>query len=125
MIELETLKAEYGSTGIRLNRRLVIQKNLSDEQIVYILHLHEMKLMIMDNMSKTDVSDRDALVKMAENITSLEYQLQDAWDFPRNEDYHCFWYLPHCSCPKLDNDDAYPSGWYVRSSDCPIHGEQE
>lgn len=33
-----------------------------------------------------------------------------------------FWYRPHCMCPKMDNDDAFPSNYYVFNQSCLLHG---
>lgn len=39
------------------------------------------------------------------------------------EDKYHFWIRPKCTCPKLDNDDRYPYGYYVVNMTCPLHGE--
>jgi hypothetical protein len=53
---------------------------------------------------------------------AIETALQELWRFPKNRNYIKDWYFPHCTCPKIDNDDRYPDGAYYRSADCPIHG---
>jgi len=40
----------------------------------------------------------------------LEARLQELWDFPVDAKYVKFWYRPGCRCPRMDNDDAYPTG---------------
>jgi hypothetical protein len=52
-----------------------------------------------------------------------EYRLQELWGFPKDPNYHRFWEMAGCTCPKMDNEDAYPTGYYTRSGNCPLHGE--
>ena len=52
-----------------------------------------------------------------------EYQLQELWGFPKDSNYHKFWEMAGCTCPNMDTEDAYPTGYYVRVGDCPLHGE--
>ena len=51
-----------------------------------------------------------------------EYILQELWGFSLNPNYHMFWEMEGCTCPKYDNLDAYPYGYYVMNAECPIHG---
>lgn len=103
-----------------INRRLAIQKNLSLEQISVIENLHVLRDKLFNVMqNETDI---DKLKDMDKQCTDIEFKLQDAWNFDENSNYHKFWYRPHCTCPKIDNDDAYPTGYYVRNNNCPLHG---
>ena len=120
MIDLKNRKALFRSSYVRLNERLIIQKGLNDDQITHILKLHELKLAIFYMMEKKE--DSEELKSLADRVTQVEYRLQDAWGFPRNIDYHRFWEMPKCTCPKMDNDDAWPSGHYVINFGCPVHG---
>lgn len=74
---------------------------------------------------------RQALLTLAETSEEVaqkifniweanEYALQEFWGFPRNAIYHKSYNFPYCSCPKLDNDDAYPHHM-IDSELCPIH----
>jgi len=47
------------------------------------------------------------------------------WKFEVNVDYYKFWNVPGCRCSVLDNEDAYPSGYYTINLDCPLHGEEK
>jgi len=50
-----------------------------------------------------------------------EFILQALWRFELDEKFHKDYLLPGCTCPKMDNDDAYPVQRWV-SADCIFHG---
>lgn len=54
---------------------------------------------------------------------ALEASLQRLWGFTEDSNYIRTWDYPHCTCPKMDNDDNYPHGYYTYSLNCPIHGQ--
>lgn len=54
-----------------------------------------------------------------------EKKLQKLWGFEINKNYYKFWEVPHCTCPKLDNNDRYPYGLYIINSNCPYHGKEK
>jgi len=51
-----------------------------------------------------------------------EYRLQELWGFPKDPNYHKFWEMSGCTCPKIDNEDSYPTGFYIHTQNCPLHG---
>lgn len=115
-----------GTVLTRLNENLIKQQNLSSKQIEEVCRLHRMKHSIILAMKDASASnDVNLLRYCAERITDIEFMLQRAWGFTENINYHMFWLLPGCSCPTIDNMDAYPSGYYVTASDCLIHGEKK
>lgn len=122
MIDLESRVVTVYDEGIRLNERLVLQQKLSESEVAEILRLHEYKLTIRAKM-KALPPDNPKIKAYAKDLERIEFLLQDAWKFERNINYHKFWEAPHCTCPKMDNDDAYPTGYYVRHLGCPVHGE--
>lgn len=64
------------------------------------------------------------LIKKANEVaTELEFGLQKLWGFPLDYDWHRFWEIPGCACPKMDNEDRYPYGNYIINQKCRIHGE--
>ena len=121
MINLEFRTVTVHDEGIRLNERLILQQNLSESEVAEILRLHEYKLTIRAKM-KALPPDNPKIKAYAKDLEQVEFLLQDAWKFERNINYHKFWEAPHCNCPKMDNDDAWPSGHYVRHLGCPVHG---
>lgn len=92
------------------------------ENIEAIVEAHELKLLLMDMISKED--SVPMLKSLAQDITEVEFELQSLWKFPKDIKFHRFWELPKCSCPKLDNSDSYPHRQYTRL-DCPLHGGNE
>lgn len=122
MINLESRIVKVHDEGIRLNERLILQQQLSESEVAEILRLHEYKLTIRAKM-KALPPDNPKIKAYAKDLEQIEFLLQDAWKFERNINYHKFWEAPHCTCPKMDNDDAWPSGHYIRNFGCPVHGE--
>lgn len=43
-----------------------------------------------------------------------QYALQRAWGFPEDPNYHRAWWIKGCTCPKMDNDDNYPTGYSIK-----------
>lgn len=111
------VKNEYITT---INSNLIKIKGIDSEGLKLIIKLHKQKHKISEKMLKTD--DKKLLKEFADLITNIEFDLQKAWGFEQNIDYHKFWYLEKCECPKLDNDDRYPHGNYIITNNCPIHG---
>ena len=54
--------------------------------------------------------------------TANEFDLQDLWGFTPDPNYHMFWTMEGCTCPKMDNRDAWGTPYHVYSGSCPIHG---
>jgi len=123
MINLEHRFVKVHDEGIRLNERLILQQQLSEYEVLQILKLHEYRITIRGKM-KALPPDNPKIKTYAKDLEHIEFLLQDAWKFERNINYHKFWEAPHCTCPKMDNEDAWPSGHYVRNLGCPVHGEQ-
>ena len=122
MINLESRTVTVHNKWIRLNEYLILQQKLSEVEVEQILRLHEYKLTICAKMEAL-LPDNPKIKVYAKDLEQLEFLLQDAWKFERNINYHKFWEAPHCTCPKMDNDDAWPSGHYIRNFGCPVHGE--
>jgi len=121
MINLEFRIVKMHDEGIRLNEQLILQQNLSELEVEQILRLHEYRLTIRAKMRALP-SDNPKIKAYAKDLEQIEFLLQDAWKFPRDANFHRFWEVPHCTCPKMDNADAWPSGNYVKTLDCPVHG---
>ena len=126
MVNVRDLNVIAGGKIItRINPNMLDRQKCWD-RLEDIIHLHEVKYLLMVEMDSSSSSGMgsDVLKTYAKLITEVEFKLQDAWGFPRNNDYHRFWDLPGCKCPKMDNDDRWPTGYYVINGDCPIHGSE-
>ena len=99
---------------------LVASQGVDDESLKKILKAHKDKMRIFYKMEETDESS--TLKVLNGEIKKLEFKLQSLWGFPQDVNFHRFWEVPKCQCPEMDNEDAYPTGYYVISGGCPIHG---
>lgn len=62
------------------------------------------------------------LKKIGDEITEIEFKLQELWGFPKDRASHTHWLRPiKCKCPKLDNKDAWGHEYYI-NEECPLHG---
>ena len=105
---------------VALNPRLVASQKLTAADIAKITALHAAKYKLIQRMRRA--KKPETLKTLAWQVTETEYELQKAWGFPTDSKWHRFWELPKCSCGSLDNSDAWPTGHYSISGDCPIHG---
>jgi len=119
----ENLTVRVGRRGIILNSALLDQQRAWDN-LETIKGLHKAKLQLYQELYEMDEDNLDSerCKEIAGEITELEFQLQDAWKFPRDSNFHKFWETPRCICPTMDNNDAWPVGYYVIVATCPIHG---
>jgi hypothetical protein len=103
-----------------INLKLAEKQKLSQETIKNIEKLHEEVQLILNAMKVTD--DKNQLQQLSDDWHNLQFKLQKLWGFKEDINYHPWWELPKCTCPKLDNNDAWPTGFYCKIQDCPIHG---
>jgi len=109
---------------------MVLNKNLIDSQncwhmLSVLKTLHSVRLCIEDGMkteSEKDKPDEQVMDVFNEMWESNQFNLQEAWGFPKDSKFHRFWDIPACECPRMDNSDNYPYGHYVTSGGCNIHG---
>jgi hypothetical protein len=116
-----------------INQKLADEQGVSELNREVINKLHVLRALLEDhsiNLKEQDFTDTE--------YTEVEYQkeaykiwfeneklLQKLWNFPENEDFIKFWNFPACSCPRMDNDDNYPTGHYYKVQNCMIHGWDE
>jgi len=103
-----------------LNQSLIAKQGLTLSELITIEELHKTKQLLIWRMKHS--KKPETLRRLANEITEIEYQLQDAWKFPRDVNFHRFWELPGCVCPVADNRERWGSGYSIHSQDCPIHG---
>jgi hypothetical protein len=108
-----------GKPVFKLNRKLLDIKDCWDN-LEKIKATHEIKLMVYEAIKNE--KDPDVLKSHANHLTQLEFKLQELWGFSQNAKFHRFWDTPKCKCAKIDNEDAYPTGYYSISGNCPLHG---
>jgi len=102
-----------------INMKLANKLGLSDSTVAQIRFWQGFRKDLVAAYLREEITSSEYAAKWEQN----EYRLQALWGFPLDSKYHKFWEMPGCTCPKMDNDDAYPTGYYTRSGDCPLHGE--
>ena len=85
-----------------------------------IKDMHTLKHIIFLDVQQETNSIK--LMELAMDLQEVEFHLQELWGFPRDARFHKFWDYPKCTCPKVDNEDNYPTGFYIIDKECPLHG---
>lgn len=104
---------------IKLNETLIAKCGLSPFAVAEIIQLHWRRKAVMGVMEEAEKSD---LKRLAAMITKIDFKLQKLWGFPYNANFHRFWLLPGCECPKVDNEERYGTKHFIFVDNCPIHG---
>ncbi len=112
---------KVGKRGVILNAALLDQQKAWDN-LEKIKDLHAIKLKYYQELDEMEPIDPARCKDIAAIITECEFSLQDAWGFPKAVKFHKFWETPRCTCPKMDNGDNWPTGYYITAGDCPLHG---
>lgn len=107
-----------GQPKIMLNKALLDQQNCW-ENLEAIKEVHWLKLMFNELIRETN--SLKELKELVKDITECEFELQRLWGFPEDIKFHKFWLTSGCTCPKLDNEDIYPSTNYWISGNCLLH----
>jgi hypothetical protein len=131
---------KYKGESMAHNKDLADKQRVSklDREIIDKLHIlrelieantkHLMSLM-KNNVSTMEKLSTEEFTKTIQTNYKVwienEKLLQKLWKFSGDEGYIRTWYFPACSCPKMDNDDAWPHGPYIKSKSCIIHGWEE
>jgi hypothetical protein len=101
-----------------INYDLARRRGLSPETIVEIEKLQEYR----ELLGKLYLDGGISAAHYREAWTVNEFNLQALWQFPLDTNYHMFWRMAGCKCPKMDNEDAWGAGYQVYANDCSIHG---
>ena len=106
-----------------VNFYLAKKQNLSDERVKMIESVHEVRNDVFALMKKLDPEkDKNTLNKLDKMCNKIEFHLQNLWGFEKNGYYHRFWDRPHCTCPKMDNNERVGTKWTIIAENCPLHG---
>ncbi len=106
-----------------INSSLIKKNKISDTALEAIKAFHILKEAHLEELKNGAATGKVRLRKIASNITNIEFSLQKLWGFEPDKNYHRFWKLPQCTCPTMDNEDAYPTGYYVVNQNCILHGK--
>ncbi len=98
----------------------VQRAKLTKKDFKKIQTLHKKRRWIVGIMKRS--SKASTLRYWYERWTQNEFDLQEAWKFDKNENFHASWNLPKCTCPKMDNDENYGTKYRIITQGCPVHG---
>ena len=108
---------------VKLNQSLINQQKLTDEDVEALVISHELKEVIFDMASNaSEIGNKKALKMLANMFELLEFEQQTLWKFDRNSNFHYWFDIPGCSCPKMDNRDRIGTEYRIMIDTCPIHG---
>ncbi len=111
---------EYEGKKVFMLNKQLMEKQDCLENLETIKAKHVERLGIHEKMKKT--RSKESLHLLDIQYTQVEFDLQELWKFRKDRKFHRFWNRPQCGCPTMDNEDAYPTGYYVISGGCKIHG---
>ena len=104
-----------------LDPHFAIKQKLDVNDLKIIKNIHRKRLRLFDII--TEENDPVRLRKLAQQITEIEYTLQEAWGFNKNINFHSWWFMaPKCHCPIMDNQDSIGTNYHIITTDCPLHG---
>lgn len=109
-------------TGYSLSKHFIKENDVSVNEVAALQTSHKLKSYIF-HLAENAKCDTE-LKFLAEMFDALEFEQQELWGFDRNRNFHYFFDLPGCKCPKMDNRDWIGTGRKIYSGDCPIHGNK-
>lgn len=114
--------------SITLNAKLIKDNLISVDRIGKIGEIHAKRIFIMNAMEELDPEVKAHLIALksfADEIKKMEFEIQEAWGFNKDVNYHTWWFqLPHCRCPIIDNQDKIGTKYSCVLSECPLHGSK-
>ena len=116
----DTVVIYNGEPVYNLNSSLVLRQGLDVSELRNLKALHAEKLKYFDLMRETD--DREKLREYAHEVECIEFEMQKAWHFPQDRNFHEWYRVPKCTCPNMDNADWRGTDRRIISLDCPVHG---
>jgi len=114
------VKLSNGTYITSLNSMLVRKQKLIGLEIELLKISHITRYYLFGMMELTE--DPELLRQYAAKFEELEYLQQTLWRFEPNKDYHRWYDVPKCTCPKQDNDDLFGCKQRIIDLKCIIHG---
>lgn len=103
-----------------LNPRLAEKQKLTQKKVDKIISLHKEKHALFLKMEAA--KETETLKHLAQEVTKVELKLQKAWGFPQDENFHYWYNVPQCECPKMDNRENWGTPYKIITQKCPVHG---
>lgn len=113
---------------IELNKDLIKERNIKPKTVAAIKEIHKFADDVVKQMAKLDPHDPKGVRELRRLVKTwhrYQYQLQELWGFPKNRYYHKDYELPHCTCPKIDNEDFFGTRLRWVTEDCPLHNKRK
>ena len=104
-----------------LNPSFGFRQKITDEGLEVLKALHVKRIRLEESFQ----GGKDGTMtgqEYAEAWEAIQNELQEAWGFDVNKDFHMFWQMKGCTCPHMDNRGNYLTGPYSYNSGCPVHG---
>lgn len=124
-IAWRTMIEHHNGHRIGLNPVLLEKQGITRERYDQIVQTERVRLDLMDAMKDCSPKDRRRLRIYAELFSNLEYIQQLLWGFTRDSNFHRFWRVPHCTCPKTENEVLWGSVVHLVEATCPVHGLED
>jgi len=105
-----------------VNVELAKERGLSEQTIAEIRGRHIERDQIEQEMASRQPDDVIGLRRLFKRWRANEYALQVLWGFRKNKHLHRDFNLPHCTCPKMDNEDALGTPYRWVTERCVYHG---
>jgi hypothetical protein len=116
---LDQCSVRYNGEVVSYVNPKVLDKQNAWDRLDLIKELHLQRHQFRDEMSQT--TNVETIQFYYDLLMEIESDLQRIWGFDRNPNYIKFWNMPHCTCPRYDNEDNYPHGPYVYNLECIVH----
>lgn len=101
-----------------LSWQLAEKQNLSEGARRLIVRLHESRVELFKKAA--GLKNPRKLKELADELESVEFELQEVWGFERDRLKHSWWYrIPRCACPKMDNSERLRGR--IIMDGCPVH----
>jgi len=111
------LIAKYGKYSCVINSHLLDRQN-AWKKLNTIKKLHVEKMKVFEKM---EICKELELPGYAKNIEDIEFKLQKVWGFPQDINFHRWFDVPKCICPKMDNEDFSGTKFRSYNLKCPVH----
>ena len=117
------LRWDYGDRTFSLPPFLVEKQGLNQEQVDDVKALQLNRARIEAAIKVLDPVVNLNMIKIMFSEWQInEGKLQQAWGFEYSPKYWATHRIPHCICPKMDNDERIGTDMQVYVVGCPIHG---
>lgn len=115
----------YKGFDISLNKFLVDKMSVSIHNQEELISLHKRRVDIYGIMSD-NIDNFGKLKELESELTSLQFQAQELWGFPKDRNKHTWefgLFNPLCKCQMMDYEMSV--GKHHKSSECPLHSPEK